>query len=542
MTRLLPLALVAWACGTGGEPGDPATPPSPDTAAATDTAGSGSDDTASGTSAADTGSGSTESTALVELSVGDVALQPAFDPDQRYYAVRAAELPATVVVDATAAAAGATVDIVHQTMDGARIDQQAPGASFTVGPDERLVVEVTVGSETHRYGVFLLPDDLPEITVEVTDDATEGFTFLANFDFVDQPPDVGRYALIVDPAGVPVWWRHHALPSFDLRISEGQLTYLGTEPEATGMEGLVVDPRTGETTARFVPAPPAVGQLLGTDPHELFTLPDGSAVIIGNVLRTRDLSPWGGAVDGQVIDQVVQQLDPGGEVVFEWSTAEVDIDQLPATLQALVPNAPELEVAHANSVEIDPHDGHWVISMRLLSQVVKIARSETTFRGETVAPGERLWTLGGPHSDFVFVDDERDGGWQGFSEQHSARVLADGNLLLFDNGTSFDLGQTGPARAVEYELDTEAMIATRVWDHELADGGPTPAAGSVQRLAGGHTLIGWGSTQHLPDGRHAPALSEVDPDGGVVRELWLPDGQWTYRAWHFDGDPLTGDW
>jgi hypothetical protein len=51
--------------------------------------------------------------------------------------------------------------------------------------------------------------------------------------------------------------------------------------------------------------------------------------------------------------------------------------------------------------------------------------------------------------------------------------------------------------------------------------------GSVQRLANGNTLIGWGSNSN-------PAVTEVKPDGTKVLEIALPEGSFSYRVFKFD--------
>ena len=55
--------------------------------------------------------------------------------------------------------------------------------------------------------------------------------------------------------------------------------------------------------------------------------------------------------------------------------------------------------------------------------------------------------------------------------------------------------------------------------------------GSVQRLANGNTLIGWG----LCD---SAAVTEVKPDGTTVLELRLPIGHYNYRAYKFTEEEL----
>ena len=101
----------------------------------------------------------------------------------------------------------------------------------------------------------------------------------------------------------------------------------------------------------------------------------------------------------------------------------------------------------SNAIDID-EDGHILIASRHFSEVTKIDRRT----------GQVIWRLGGPHSDFVFVDDPLDG----FSCLHDIRALGNHHYTLFDNGNDHD---PPVSRAVEYELDPNDMTATLIWEY-----------------------------------------------------------------------------
>ena len=75
-----------------------------------------------------------------------------------------------------------------------------------------------------------------------------------------------------------------------------------------------------------------------------------------------------------------------------------------------------------NSASWTP-DGHVLISLRHLSQVIKINRKT----------GAIMWKLGGPDGDFTFHGKDPGPSWQ-----HDARLHEDGTLSLFDNGNGRD--------------------------------------------------------------------------------------------------------
>ena len=64
-------------------------------------------------------------------------------------------------------------------------------------------------------------------------------------------------------------------------------------------------------------------------------------------------------------------------------------------------------------------EGNLIISTRNFNEITKISRQT----------GEIIWRLGGEKNQFQFINDNR-----GFGRQHSARVLSNGNLAIFDNG------------------------------------------------------------------------------------------------------------
>lgn len=140
-----------------------------------------------------------------------------------------------------------------------------------------------------------------------------------------------------------------------------------------------------------------------------------------------------------------------------------------------------------------------------------------------------MWHLGGKHNQFRFVGDTLQ-----FSHQHHVRRIANGNITLFDNGNFHSvLFQEEPivassSRAVEYDLNVHDNTATVKWQYKNMP--YSNAAGSVQRLANGNTLIGTGNLS-------SPCAIEVNSSGNVVFQLSLPDRIVSYRAYKSDWTP-----
>ena len=247
------------------------------------------------------------------------------------------------------------------------------------------------------------------------------------------------------------------------------------------------------------------------DLHDFELLDNGNALLLAYRRRQVDLSAYGGAADAIVYDPVVAERTPEGRTVWLWDGREhLDLDDVPPVnvelkLQAQPPAV--ADYAHPNSLELYD-DGDVLLSVRNYDCVHRIDR-------ET---GDIVWTFGGVNcadNEFDISGDPYDG----FSHQHDATLLDDGNILLFDNGNLHDPPRS---RAVEYAIDEQAMAAELVWSHE--DGRFTGYFGSAERLDNGNTLISWGAL-------HDPLVTEVTPAGERVFTLSLPPGQRTYRVY-----------
>ena len=517
------LALVACRSAEDPAPPAPTDTTTADTPTLTDSGTSvptGTTPTADTASPTDTG----PAPSLTSLDVG-VPLNPPFDPDTRYYWVRASDVGGLDDLSLTVSD-GASLDVSLETPDGEGMSMSGPL------DDLRLKVTVSRGGRRVAYSVALLSDTFP--VPEATGTASEGWTFVTVT--YKEPLAFDRAVMAVDSNGTPGWWRSQRKAAYDFRIAaDGRFTWIGRDtPAAPTLQNLRIDDdgsfdlvlETGPVDPTWID--PKV------DEHEFEVLADGTSLRLLNYRVMEDLSPWGGPAEQRVEHQVAQHVDAQGNVLFEFSTEGlVPYDELPAPLLANMVDE-DWEPFHINSIDIDPADGHWVMSLQRISTVFKVARTGPQ-------QGEVLWLLGGLSSDFRFVNDERDDGWMGFAGQHSARVTGPDRIELFDNANASN-SATGDVRVVEYQLDTTKMEATLVWEHEWTGRGRAYAAGSVQSLADGHHLVGFGSLIEDVDGARVPTLTELDGDGQEIWHLTLPDGHWSYRGWRFQGDPMRGGW
>jgi len=459
---------------------------------------------------------------LATLSVTGGTLSPSFSATQLAYNAPTGEL----TVAATAADDG-TVDFELRTLEEHAVtsDLSSPW-SGSLSSGHQLVAMVTSadGTATAEYPLVGLPGDFPTVTATVHGQPSPGWIWLGN---VGEVPGKASYALAVDETGVVRWYEHTAGPPFDVRVQDdGTLSWIGGYEDQHG--ALLFDDQLNLSHTYHPPTTTASGTPVGLDVHEFKVLPTGNVLLLGLANRTVDMTPWGGKPDTTVIDNVLYELDADGDVVFEWDSADhMPFDELPSYLLEGLAYADVWEYAHINSIDVDPDDGHYVMSVRFTSEVYKVAKTATTLNGEQFEPGDIVWRLGGEQSDFDLSSDPRTD-WDGFSLQHSARPLPGGRIMVFDNSLRWSWTTTGDARYVEYTLDTATMTATLYDDWELGGAGGVDCCGSVQRTSDGHTVIGWGDLDMSKPG--SPVATEISETGERLLDIYLP-GFMSYRAW-----------
>ena len=227
-----------------------------------------------------------------------------------------------------------------------------------------------------------------------------------------------------------------------------------------------------------------------TDPHELWITSDATGAEHLHFFGYEEL-PLDADASTVAWHQLVRQ-SPSGDVEFRWKSSSrfTVADRLETDLP--------YDLDHANSIAIDPIDGNYVVSLRCLDAIVKLDYDT----------GAVLWQLGGVQGQFTILNDPLGG----FYGQHSVRVLANGNILLYDNG----VGHSPPeSRAAEYALDTTAMTATLVWEYRRTPIIETEFVGSVERQSTGNTLVAFA---------YAGVVDEADTTGNAVWEATILTG------------------
>jgi hypothetical protein len=358
-----------------------------------------------------------------------------------------------------------------------------------------------------------IPSNFPVMTIDSVNNPAPGSLFMTTTNIL---PGLAFYAMILDNTGSPVNYLLTAPYSCnDFKVQpNGLLSYA----RVTGVGGAV---GIAQTVHMVLDSTLAVvdsfkcGNGYTADFHEFLLLPNGHAMLMAYDGQTVDMSRIvpGGNPNASVYGSIIQELDASKNVVFQWRSW----DYIPITDCYDNLTASAFDYIHVNSLDVDT-DGNLLVSCRETAEVLKIDR----------ITGNVIWRWGGKHNQFTFIGDHASNAPNYFSYQHDVRRIANGNITLLDNGNQHVPPYT---RAAEYAMDESAKTATLVWEYRHTPDVFDPAAGSVQRLPNGNTLIGWATANFLGIG--TVAATEVHPDKSTAFEISMPKGLFSYRALRF---------
>jgi len=287
-----------------------------------------------------------------------------------------------------------------------------------------------------------------------------------------------------------------------------------------------------------------------SDEHDFQIFPNGYYLMMGlDTMFDQDLTSIGGNDSINVIGNVVQELDPSGNVIFEWNSfipGQYSYSDAMFWVLSPVPFLPQhgsWDWFHANSFELY-QDSTILLSSRHYSEVTKLS----------LTTGNILWRWGGTNNQFHFFNDDSDRYYHPgsadtffFSGQHDVRCLPNGHITMFNNDNRLDLagGITKVwSDAKEYVLDETNKTATLVWHYYNPPVNgldlQANAMGSVQRLPNGNTFISWGLI--VQSYNLMPKITEVDSLGNKVWELsWTDTVNFfaAYRAHKYIWEPCN---
>lgn len=370
------------------------------------------------------------------------------------------------------------------------ISPNSSGLQAAEGLHEESKELTTVSNGVRVVNGVSLPSDFPEINIEQTGETADGFIFITTYDLSV------NYAMILRNDGTPYYYRR--------RLGNSRLWDFTVQ--ADGILTLI----EGETARIFDDTFEQIdwfkcGHGYKTDYHEFRWTPEGHKIFICEDIQTVDMSALveNGRPNARVVGNHVQEIDADGNVIFEWRSWD-NYDILDSHLESFTNSL--LHYAHINAVDID-YDGNLLISGRTMDEIAKVNRRT----------GKVMWRLGGKKNQFTFVNDP-----DMFYYQHDIRAVPGypNHYTLFDNG-NFHYPQY--TRAVEYYLDVDTRMATKIWEYRHTPDYYSHWMGSVQRLPNGNTGICW-ALKTLPD------YTEVDPEGNIIYQMQFNPNSTCYRA------------
>jgi EmrB/QacA subfamily drug resistance transporter len=340
-----------------------------------------------------------------------------------------------------------------------------------------------------------------------------GYIFMANFYDLSRPPIAGQSGpMIYDNHLAPVWFR--PVPEDVVASNLARQTYQG-QPALSWWQGELTNAGatvSGEDVVvdQHYHQIATVKGVNGWIPtlHEL-VIRGNHAWVTANKNIPIDLSKYGGAYNGALIDSAVQEYDlRTGKLVYSWDA----LDHIPLndSYASLPTNGFPWDAYHVNAIDLKP-DGTFVVSMRNTWAAYLIDRSTRKIR----------WTLGGKHSTFSL------GAGADFSWQHDVTLHPDSTLTMFDDhccqitGGGTYVNPTAPSRGLTLKLDQSAHTATLATEYSHGGSFDADYMGSAQPLNNGDTFIGWGSQ---------PFFSEYSPRGKLIFDAVLPRPDLSYRT------------
>jgi EmrB/QacA subfamily drug resistance transporter len=344
----------------------------------------------------------------------------------------------------------------------------------------------------------------------------KGYIFTANFYNLNYPPLVGQSGpLILDHSLQPVWFQ--PVPEKVVASNLSLQTYQG-KPALAWWQGVVTN--TGQTESgeyvvvnqHYQP----IARLKGADGwtltlHEL-VIKGEDAWVTANKNVAKDLSSYGGAYNGALIDSAVQEYNlRTGKLLSSWDALE----HIPlGDSYASVPtNGFPWDAYHVNSIALSGNGG-FLVSMRDTWAAYMVDGNS----------GKIEWTLGGKKSSFELGPDAA------FQWQHDVALgvggHSDSTVTMFDDhccqltGGGTSVPATGPSRGLVLKLDQSTHTATLLAQYPGGDKFETEYMGATEPLANGNTFVGWGSE---------PYFSEYSRSGQQLLEGRFPDPDLSYR-------------
>jgi arylsulfate sulfotransferase len=448
-----------------------------------------------------------------------------------------------------------TVEVVVKRDDRVRWQRHfdSPSTSHALPllgflPDETYSVEVIL--HTSREGSVAipepltittdpLPDDWPPIHILTSkpEEMEPGYTLFS----VQTRTGEKHYTLVLNEEGETVWYTE--LRTNELRqVSDGNILFIGEgEPRLMDMYGQIV--HRWPDARHATPAPGSTPVDISVFHHELFPMENGNFLSLSRELEDlpqfpnsyTDLDSTAPAT--VVNDLVVEFVPETGEVLHRYAMHDL-LDTGRIGYESLNEKYGGFDWGHTNAVIHVPSDDTYIVSVRFQDAVIKMSRQT----------GAIIWILG-PHGNWApefrrYLLTPWGSPFEWPYHSHAPQVTDAGTLMLFDNGSQRAL-PPDPAqpledrysRAVEYEIDEEAMTVSQVWSYGsdsdgrlyarmVGDADVLPQTGNVLITFGGLTYIDGKPVDTEEEHSYAAHIIEVTHDAKqeTLFDVFIDDG------------------
>jgi len=354
-----------------------------------------------------------------------------------------------------------------------------------------------------QYWIRCLPHDFPQLSVVEPGSPPPGWYLTGN---VNSAAGSGTYAMVLDSQGTPVWYQASGVSALNITLlADGTIAWMsGSDFSAFKEYNL-----NTQATRRLAGPGPSL------DFHELLPMSNGDLMMLSNPLKPSvDMTIFGGTSSATVIDCVLEEVDPNGQLIWQWRASDhISVGESTHPLATSLGQQVAYDLFHCNSIDVDPVSGNVLLSARHTDSVYLIDKTS----------GDIIWKMGGTsfnhdQAQILAITGDPEGAFHG---QHDARFHPNGDVSLYDN-QSWDPSLA--ARGVEYHIDSVAGTATMVWSYQSPDGHNSAATGSFRRLSRGtDNVIGWGI-------KPGPLFTEVDAASNTLLNVTFPNGEFAYRV------------